>query len=144
MPMIATSPPRVPRMGDAVRAALQSRTESNQIRPANRGAERIPLYSGGALAAFVRRTGPIDAAEAPAADLAPAPSSDHRTARAIAAQWQFESGITPEQIGVSVSEGIVRLTGTVETVHDKMALCRIAAAMDDTLAIVDELWVTIE
>ncbi|MGH7103315.1 MAG: hypothetical protein ACREFJ_13050 [Acetobacteraceae bacterium] len=129
-------------MGDAVRAALQSRAEGTEIRPANRGAERIPLYSGGALAAFVRRTGAIDPAEAP--DLALAPASDHRTARAIAALWQFESGNAPAQVGVSVSEGIVRLTGTVETVHDKMALCRIAAAMQDTLAIVDELWVTNE
>ncbi|MGH7087138.1 MAG: hypothetical protein ACREFS_02490 [Acetobacteraceae bacterium] len=144
MPIFATSPRPAPRMGDAIRAALQSRAEGNQIRPANRGAERIPLYSGGELAAFVRRTGPIEAAEAPASDLSPAPSSDLRTARAIAAQWQFESGIAPAQIGVFVSEGIVRLTGTVETVHDKMALCRIAAAMGDTLAIVDELWVTNE
>lgn len=131
-------------MGDAVRAALQARGESETIRPANRGAERIPLYSSGTLSGFVRRTEITDAAASPTLDHAPALPPDLRTARAITAQWQFESGIAPTGIGVSVSDGIVRLTGTVETVHDKMALCRIAAAMHDTLAIVDELWVTTE
>lgn len=132
------------RFGDAMRAAAESRRQPEQLRSACPGAERVPLYSQGKLSAFVRRTGPGDLTFS----LASAPSRDNSRdlgiERAIAARWEMEAGTPAAHLGISAAGGIVRLSGSVETVHDRMALCRIAAAINETVAIIDELWVDCE
>ncbi|MDA8050251.1 MAG: BON domain-containing protein [Rhodospirillales bacterium] len=117
---------------------------SAKLRLASPGAERIPCYCGERLVAFVRRTHPFASERAPGMEEWANLPADLRLERAIAAQWRHESGASPARVGISVSEGIVRLSGTVETVHDRMALGRIAAAMEETLAIIDDLWVSCE
>ncbi len=144
MSMMRDLPERESRLGDAVPPAMQSRLQSENLRVASPGADRIPLYSEGKLAAFVRRTKASDGPRPAAAERSREESADLRVERAIAARWQAEAGMTPARIGISATNGIVRLSGAVETVHDRMALCRIAAAMEETLAIVDELWVACE
>jgi osmotically-inducible protein OsmY len=62
----------------------------------------------------------------------------------IMAAWRDESGIATERVGVSVEKGVVCLSGEIDNVHDKMALLRIAAAMEATVAIVDDLWLCCE
>ncbi len=144
MSMMRDLPERKSCPGEAVPPAMQSRLQSENPRVASPGADRIPLYSEGKLAAFVRRTKASDVPRPPAAERSREESADLRVERAIAARWQAEAGVAPARIGISATNGIVRLSGSVETVHDRMALCRIAAAMDETLAIVDELWVACE
>lgn len=131
-------------LGDALRAAAQSRVQPDKPRAASPGGERVPLYSGGKLVAFVRRTPLSDTLCPPVSDASLGESADLRIERAIAAHWQAEAGVLAVSVGISASDGIVRLSGAVETVHDRMALCRIAAAMQETLAIIDELWVACE
>jgi len=131
-------------LADAPPRPVQSRPEAAKPRVASPGAERVPLYSEGRLAAFMRRT---RLAEMPCPPVSESPreeSADLRLERSIAARWQAEAGTSPARIGISATNGVVRLSGTVETVHDRMALCRIAAAMDETQAIIDELWVACE
>lgn len=130
-----------PRFGDAMRAAAESRRQPEKLRVASPGAERVPLYSQGKLSAFVRRTRlaetkfPLEARDDP---------GDPGIERAIAIRWEMEAGTSAAHLGISAIGGIVRLSGSVETVHDRMALCRIAAAINETVAIIDELWVNCE
>jgi len=116
-----------------------------QICPASPGAERIPLYSGGKLSGFVRRAASATTPGAPATEQSsPGIPLDRSHERAIAAAWQDEAGSPPPRIGVSVVGGVVHLSGAVDTVHDRMALARIAASIKETRAIVDDLWVCCE
>ncbi|MGH7122011.1 MAG: hypothetical protein ACREFP_23960 [Acetobacteraceae bacterium] len=131
-------------LGDALRAAAQSRVPSEQLRRASPGADRVPLYSGGKLAAFVRRAPLSDTLRPTVSETPFGESADLGIERAIAARWQAEAGTLCDRVGISAADGIVHLSGAVETVHDRMALRRIAAATTETLAIIDELWVACE
>ncbi len=107
-------------------------------------AERIPVYRAGALTGYVRRGAcgleAGGAMEARGRGL----SADARLHRDIEAAMRSEMPKLAEDVRLSVEDGVVTLSGAVETVHDKMALQRIAASMKASAAIVDEIWISCE
>lgn len=62
----------------------------------------------------------------------------------IAAALRAESWIAADFVGFSVNDGIVHLSGEVDSMHAKLTLLRIAAGTHGTAAIVDSLWVSCE
>ena len=62
----------------------------------------------------------------------------------IATALHAESWIDADFVGVSVQDGIVHVSGEVDSMHAKTALLRIAAATPGTAAIVDSLWIACE
>lgn len=105
--------------------------------PAN---DRVPVYCAGELAGFVLR---IRQDQNPS-DPDPERNSDATVERTILAAIREECGIPTDHIGVSIAGGVARLSGEVTNVHDKMSLRRIAASMEEVIAIIDDLWVSRE
>jgi hypothetical protein len=106
-------------------------------------ANRIPVYRAGELKGFVHRESPPPPA-APSIVQEHASTDDTCMRLDIAAIWRDESGTDTDRVSISVERGVVRLSGEIDNVHDKMALLRIAAAMAATVAIVDDLWLSCE
>jgi hypothetical protein len=106
--------------------------------------DRVPVFRAGELAGFVRRN--VQYREPPRSrtETDPQLSSDARLRRDIEAVMQTELGQAAEYIRMSVTAGVVGLSGEVANVHDKMALRRIVASMGATIAIVDDVWISCE
>ena len=142
-------------MTELVRSGPEAGSE--RIRPAGTGQpdaggpsaggpalDRVPVYRAGELAGFVRRG--VQYREPPRVrtETDPQLSSDARLQRDIEALMQNELGQAAEYIRMSVTAGVVGLSGEVANVHDKMALRRIVASIGATNAIIDDVWISCE
>jgi hypothetical protein len=112
-------------------------TPEPEADPAN---DRVPVYCAGELAGFVLRVRQNRDPSGPASEQ----NSDAIVERAILAAIREECGIPTDHIGVSIAGGVARLSGEVANVHDKMSLRRIAASMEEVIAIIDDLWISRE
>ena len=130
---------------------------SDEIRPAGRGQpdaggpsagspplDRVPIYRAGELTGFVRRCAQYREPPRRRTETDRQPSSDARLQRDIEAVVQNELGQAAEYIRMSVTAGVVGLSGEVANVHDKMALRRIVASVATTVAIIDDVWISCE
>lgn len=109
-----------------------------------RAVERVPVYHVGELTGFVQRTGRFATVIRPMDESEGRLSSDALLQRDIIAAVRSELTEAADSIRLSVAGGVVTFTGEVGNMHDKMALRRIAASMEATIAIIDDVWVPCE
>ena len=129
---------------EGIRSAGTGQANANGSSPGRPAPDRVPVYRAGELAGFVRRSAQYREASRLRADTDPQFSSDARLQRDIDAVMQSELGQAAEYIRMSVTAGVVGLSGEVANVHDKMALRQIAASMETTIAIIDDVWISCE
>lgn len=80
----------------------------------------------------------------PTAGNHPAVPGDAWIRSQVAAALREESWLGTELIGISVTDGVVHLSGEIDSLHGDLAVCRIAAMTPGTKAIVDDLFIPCE
>lgn len=74
----------------------------------------------------------------------PAFADDRWIHSQIATSLQMERWLDADSVEVAVSEGVVRLSGQIDSLHASLAVRRIAAMTPGVTMVVDDLWVPCE
>lgn len=74
----------------------------------------------------------------------PACADDHWIRSQIAASLQAERWLGADGIEVAVNDGLVRLSGHIDSLHASLTVRRIAAMTPGVTTVVDDLWVPCE
>jgi hypothetical protein len=121
--------------------AKASRNHSSEIDDSPQ-ASRIPVYRDGALCGYVARGDkPSTAATFRYRSALPA---DVWMQLQLTHALRSECWVDTRQVGATVKNSVVHLSGMVDSMHGVLALRRIAAAIPGTTAIIDDLWVPCE
>ena len=107
-------------------------------------AGRLPVFRGETFSGFIDRPETRTATKYCAPENYSTRATDARMQSRLTDALRQESWIAADFVGIAVMGGVVHLFGEADSMHAALALRRIAAAMPEAVAIIDDLWVACE
>jgi hypothetical protein len=115
-----------------------------EVRTDRHPAGRLPVFRGETFSGFIDRPETRTTTEYCAPENYSTRATDVWMQSRLADALRQESWITADFVGIAVMGGVVHLFGEAASMHAALALRRIAAALPEAVAIIDDLWVACE